>query len=49
MTKLAAVNIPPSQDKQANLDLIIKWVEKAAAEGVDLVVFPEECVTGLGT
>lgn len=49
MTKLAAVNIPPSQDKQANLDLIIKWVERAAAEGVDLVVFPEECVTGLGT
>lgn len=49
MTKIASVNIPPSQDKQANVALMIKWIDKAAAEGVELVVFPEECVTGIGT
>ena len=50
MTKIAAVSCPYSaDDKQWNIDKMVEWVEKAAAEGVELVVFPEEQVGGLGT
>jgi predicted amidohydrolase len=33
-------------DKKANLDKIRKFVEQAAAEKVDLIVFPECCISG---
>lgn len=50
MAKLASVNLPFDPfDKQFNIDLMVKWVERAAEQDVDLVVFPEECVNGLGT
>lgn len=49
MTKLATVSMPYSLVKQENIDMMIKHIEEAAKQGVDLIVFPEECVTGLGT
>ncbi len=33
-------------DKVANLQTITRFVEKAAAQGVKLLVFPEMCITG---
>ena len=33
-------------DKEANLNALRSFVEKAAREKVDLVVFPEMCLTG---
>jgi predicted amidohydrolase len=33
-------------DKRANLDKVRAFAERAAASGVDLVVFPECCITG---
>ena len=33
-------------DKQANLDKIENFVRQAAGQGVELVVFPEACITG---
>jgi predicted amidohydrolase len=33
-------------DKEGNLDGIHRLVERAAAQGVDLIAFPEMCVTG---
>lgn len=36
-------------DVQQNLERMLSYVEKAAAEGCDLVVLPEEVLTGVGT
>ena len=33
-------------DKQANLDKVRRFTAEAAEQGVELVVFPEMCVTG---
>jgi len=33
-------------DKQANLDKVRRFTAEAAAQGVELVVFPEMCITG---
>jgi predicted amidohydrolase len=33
-------------DKAANLEIVFDFVRKAAAEGVELVVFPECCISG---
>jgi predicted amidohydrolase len=33
-------------DKKTNLEIIKQFVEQAAAQGVDLIVFPEMCITG---
>src|SRR5436309_492821 len=33
-------------DKQANLETIRRFVQDAAARGVQMVVFPECCITG---
>ena len=33
-------------DKQANLDKVRRFTAAAAEQGVELVVFPEMCVTG---
>lgn len=50
MTKLAAVNMPfDARSVEANVEQMTKWIEKAGEQGVDLIVFPEECVTGCGT
>ena len=50
MVKIASVAIPyHPTDKQANIDKMTEWVEKAAEQGVNLMVFPEECVQGCGT
>jgi predicted amidohydrolase len=35
-----------SGDKQANLTKIKNFVKQAAEQGVDLIVFPECCITG---
>jgi predicted amidohydrolase len=35
-----------SGDKKANLDKIASFVARAAADGVELIVFPECCITG---
>lgn len=48
--KLAAVSCPSNpRDKQANVDKMVEWIEKAAAQGVDMMVFPEDHLTGTGT
>lgn len=36
----------PSQPAKQNADKIIMWIERAAAEGVDVVSFPEACLSG---
>ena len=33
-------------DKQANLDKVRRFTAEAAEQGVELVVFPEMCITG---
>ena len=33
-------------DKEGNLDGVHRLVERAAVQGVDLIAFPEMCVTG---
>lgn len=33
-------------DKQANVDMMVKYAEQAAADDVDLIVFPETVLTG---
>ena len=35
-----------ANDKNYNLSIIQSYVEKAAKEGVKIIVFPEMCVTG---
>lgn len=37
------------RDKQSNIDKMIGFVQEAADQGVDLIVFPEESATGFGT
>ncbi|MGI6216599.1 MAG: carbon-nitrogen hydrolase family protein [Coriobacteriales bacterium] len=50
MAKLAAVSCPTyPRDKQKNIDKFVEWVEKAAEQDVDLVVFPEEHFSEAGT
>ncbi len=45
--RVAAVQFEPVQgDKQANLDKIGRFVERAARQGVQMIVFPECCITG---
>jgi len=45
--RVAAVQIESvSGNKQANLAKIEKFVEKAAEKGVEMIVFPETCITG---
>jgi len=45
--KLAAAQLSARPgDKQANLDRIALWAERAGAIGADLVCFPELCTTG---
>ena len=50
MTKIAAVSCTyHPTDVQWNRDKMAELVEKAATEGVELISFPEEHVTGCGT
>lgn len=50
MVKLAAVSCSSDpRNKQANLDKMLEWIEKAAEQNVDIIVFPEDHLTGLGT
>ena len=50
MTKIAAVSCTyHAEDVQWNRDKMAALVEKAAAEGVELISFPEESATGCGT
>lgn len=50
MVKLAAVSCPSdARNKQANLDKMIEWAYKGKEQGVDIMVFPEDHLTGLGT
>lgn len=44
--KIAVVTMETTQDKQANLEKMESFVEKAAAEGVDLIQFPEMALNG---
>ena len=47
IVKIAAVQIDPGITKnEANLEKILFWTEKAAAEGAQLIVFPECALTG---
>ena len=46
-TKVASVQFEHAPgDKQANLDKVRHFIAEAAEQGVELVVFPEMCVTG---
>lgn len=50
MVKMATVCMPSdSRDKSVNLHKMVSYVEQAAAQDVDLIVFPEEALTGVGT
>lgn len=50
MTKLATVAMHcDPHDKDLNFSKMVSFVEEAAEKGVDLLVFPEECLTGFGT
>ncbi len=50
MTKVASVCMAADpRDKQLNLNNMIKWIEKAADQHVELILFPEEILTGVGT
>jgi predicted amidohydrolase len=45
--KAAAVQFEPvADDKQANMSKIAAFVEQAKAQSVDLIAFPECCITG---
>ncbi|WP_417300224.1 carbon-nitrogen hydrolase family protein, partial [Ellagibacter isourolithinifaciens] len=48
MTKIATVNFETSMDKQANRAKMVDFIEQAGAQGCNLVVFPEEALTGIG-
>ena len=46
-TKVASVQFEHAPgDKRANLDKVRRFTAEAAEQGVELVVFPEMCVTG---
>jgi predicted amidohydrolase len=46
-TKVASVQFEHAPgDKQANLDKVRRFTAEAAEQGVELVVFPEMCITG---
>lgn len=44
--KIAAVSMEPGIDKRENLKKHVKFIEEAAAQGVNLIVFPEVSVSG---
>lgn len=47
MTRIAAAQIESRPlDPQANLDKVERWIETAAAQRAELVVFPECALTG---
>ena len=46
-TKVASVQFEHAPgDKQANLDKVRRFTAESAEQGVELVVFPEMCITG---
>ena len=48
--KIATVCMPSDpRDKAVNLEKMVSYVEQAAERGVDLIVFPEEALNGVGT
>lgn len=50
MVKIATVCMAADpRDKVVNRNNMIAYIEKAAEQGVDLIVFPEEILTGIGT
>lgn len=50
MVKIATVCMGSDpRDKAANRNKMIAYIEKAAAQEADLIVFPEEILTGVGT
>ncbi len=52
MTKIKMASVAMDchpRDKQVNIDKAIGYIEDAAAQGVNLIVFPEETITGFGT
>ena len=46
--KIAVVNFETSGDKPANQEKMIDFITQAAEQGCDLIVFPEESLTGIG-
>ncbi|WP_418734737.1 carbon-nitrogen hydrolase family protein [Ellagibacter sp.] len=49
MTKIATVNFETSMDKEANLAKMVDFIKQAGEQACDLVVLPEEALTGIGT
>src|SRR3974390_2033357 len=45
-TMLAAVNMTVRNNKTANLERIIGFIEEAGDHGVDILVLPEACLQG---
>lgn len=43
---IASVTLPAFYDKTRNLNNLLRWMEHAAQEGADLVVFPEQVLQG---
>lgn len=50
MTKIATVNmLVHPRDTEVNRQTMVRYINEAAEQDVDLIVFPEECFTGFGT
>ncbi|WP_449064345.1 carbon-nitrogen hydrolase family protein [Planomonospora algeriensis] len=48
MTRIALCQIPVSTDPSANLDQVRRSIERAAADGAELAIFPEAALTRYG-
>jgi Predicted amidohydrolase len=46
ITTIASITLPAFYDKARNLNNLLSWMEQAAQEGADLVVFPEQVLQG---
>lgn len=44
--KIATTSLVSSYDKKANLNCILNYIDEAAANGADLVLFPEQFLSG---
>ena len=45
--RIACVSLVATEDKQANLNHFVQYIEDASRNGVNILVFPEYSSTGL--
>jgi predicted amidohydrolase len=46
MLSIGVAQVPPSADLQANLEMALSYLQRAADQGVDLICFPETHLSG---